>query len=86
MLWAQCRSGEVREHRKPFLTEGATTLLHMHQQLTSPLSPLLSSIRIEGSKAWSKGFMSRHNIPTAHYATFSDLDSASQYVQQVIHR
>ena len=38
---------------------------------------------MEGSKAFSKDFMARHNIPTARYRTFStaQLDEAVEYVK-----
>lgn len=38
---------------------------------------------MEGSKAFSKEFMSRHNIPTAIYKTFnaSQLDEAVSFVK-----
>ncbi|KAJ1552402.1 hypothetical protein HK405_011463 [Cladochytrium tenue] len=35
---------------------------------------------IEGSKSFSKDFMKRHNIPTARYESFSDFESAKEYV------
>lgn len=35
---------------------------------------------IESSKKFAKDFMTRHNIPTAKYATFSDLSSANKYL------
>lgn len=37
--------------------------------------------RLEGSKAFSKDFLARHNIPTAEYSNFSDVDSAIAYLQ-----
>ncbi len=36
---------------------------------------------LEGSKAWSKLFMQRHAIPTAAFATFTDADAATRFVQ-----
>ncbi|MGD8328909.1 MAG: phosphoribosylamine--glycine ligase [Acidobacteriota bacterium] len=35
---------------------------------------------IEGSKAFAKAFMTRHNIPTAPFRTFDDQDSALAFV------
>ena len=36
---------------------------------------------IEGSKAFSKAFMKRHNIPTAEYETFTSKEAAVKYLQ-----
>ncbi len=38
--------------------------------------------RLEGSKAYSKDFMARHNIPTAGYAAFSELGPALDYIRE----
>ncbi len=46
------------------------------------LGPSRAASRLEGSKAFAKDFMSRHGIPTASYATFQDLDSASRYIRE----
>lgn len=37
----------------------------------------------EGSKAFSKDFMKRHNIPTASYETFTDHSQAKSYLDSV---
>ena len=37
--------------------------------------------RLEGSKVFSKDFLKRHHIPTAEYASFSDLEQALAYVR-----
>ncbi len=42
--------------------------------------PKAAAARLEGSKAFSKRFMQEHNIPTAAYATFHDLDKALTYL------
>jgi phosphoribosylamine--glycine ligase len=44
--------------------------------------PRAEGARLEGSKAWSKRFMRKHGIPTAEFATFTDADAASAFVQQ----
>ncbi|MBR9907156.1 MAG: phosphoribosylamine--glycine ligase [Gammaproteobacteria bacterium] len=44
--------------------------------------PTKGAAQLEGSKAFSKDFLARHNIPTAAYGTFTDIDSAKSYVQQ----
>ncbi|KAH8835846.1 aminoimidazole ribonucleotide synthetase [Flagelloscypha sp. PMI_526] len=49
--------------------------------------PSALAARMEGSKAFSKDFMQRHNIPTASYKTFSktQLDSAIEYIKTCPH-
>jgi phosphoribosylamine--glycine ligase len=42
--------------------------------------PTRAAAQLESSKAFSKAFMQRHGIPTAHYATFSDAAAAHAYV------
>ena len=39
--------------------------------------------RLEGSKAFAKDFMQRHQIPTAAYASFTDVDAALDYLRRV---
>jgi phosphoribosylamine--glycine ligase len=45
--------------------------------------PTAAAARLEGSKAFSKDFMARHRIPTAHYHTFRELEPARAYLDQV---
>ena len=40
---------------------------------------------MEGSKAFAKDFMSRHNIPTAEYKTFDSYELAKAYLDAVTH-
>lgn len=42
--------------------------------------PSKNAAQLEGSKAFTKDFLSRHNIPTAFYQTFTDIDAAKQYI------
>ena len=44
--------------------------------------PTRAAAQLEASKAFSKSFMKRHNIPTAGYETFSDAGQAHQYVDR----
>ena len=44
--------------------------------------PTQAAAQLEGSKAFSKDFMRRHNIPTAAYASFTDVDDATKYIQE----
>jgi phosphoribosylamine---glycine ligase len=45
--------------------------------------PTRAAAQLESSKAFSKAFMRRHQIPTAEYATFSDPVAAHAYVKSV---
>ena len=44
--------------------------------------PSKLAAQLEGSKAFAKDFLARHNIPTAAYATFSNVDEACAYVRE----
>ena len=39
--------------------------------------------RLEGSKAFAKDFLARHEIPTAAYGSFSDVDEALEYLYKM---
>lgn len=45
--------------------------------------PKQAAAQIEASKVFAKDFMKRHQIPTARYATFSELDDAVRYLESV---
>lgn len=42
--------------------------------------PNAAAAALEGSKSFSKDFMQRHNIPTAHFKKFDDLEMARAYI------
>lgn len=44
--------------------------------------PTQKAAQLEGSKAFSKDFLARHNIPTAGYANFTDEAKALEYVRE----
>ena len=44
--------------------------------------PVQAAARLEGSKAFTKDFLARHDIPTADYATFTELQAATEYIQR----
>ena len=48
----------------------------------SCFGPTQAAAQLEGSKAFSKDFMRRHNIPTAAYASFTDVGDATKYIQE----
>ena len=43
--------------------------------------PTQAAAMLESSKDFAKGFMSRHGIPTATYATFSEAAAAHAYIE-----
>jgi phosphoribosylamine--glycine ligase len=44
--------------------------------------PRAVAAQLEGSKAFAKDFLQRHNIPTSAYAVFHELNAALAYVRQ----
>ena len=44
--------------------------------------PTQYAAQLEGSKAFAKDFLARHNIPTAFYAVFTDTEHALTYVRE----
>ncbi len=47
------------------------------------VGPSAAAAQLEGSKGFMKDFCARHNIPTAHYARFTQADAAKAYVRDV---
>lgn len=45
--------------------------------------PSQAAARMEGSKAFSKDFMKKYNIPTAKYENFTDYEKAKQFVEKI---
>lgn len=43
--------------------------------------PSQAAAQLEGSKAFTKDFLARHQIPTAEYQNFTDVDTALDYVR-----
>ncbi len=44
--------------------------------------PTQYAAQLEGSKAFAKHFLKRHNIPTAFYDVFTEVDAAKAYVEK----
>jgi phosphoribosylamine--glycine ligase len=55
----------------------------LRQEGIATFGPSAAAARLEGSKAFSKDFMARHDIPTAAYAVFEDAQSARAYVEEL---
>ncbi|KAF2231581.1 phosphoribosylamine-glycine ligase [Viridothelium virens] len=49
-------------------------------------APTKEAAELEGSKSFAKDFMRRHNIPTARYENFNDLEAAKRHVLQIGYR
>ncbi|MGB1110478.1 MAG: phosphoribosylamine--glycine ligase [Gammaproteobacteria bacterium] len=45
--------------------------------------PSAGAAQLEGSKAFTKDFLARHNIPTAAYGNFTDAEEAKAYIRQM---
>jgi len=45
--------------------------------------PSKGAAQLEGSKAFTKDFLARHNIPTAAYGNFTDVDEAIAYIKKM---
>ncbi|NAZ53780.1 phosphoribosylamine--glycine ligase [Vibrio toranzoniae] len=44
--------------------------------------PTQAAAQLEGSKAFTKDFLARHDIPTGYYANFTEIDPAIAYVRE----
>jgi phosphoribosylamine--glycine ligase len=44
--------------------------------------PTRAAAQLEGSKAFTKDFMSRHRVPTASFETFGELEPALRYIRE----
>ncbi len=49
----------------------------------SCFGPTQAAAQLEASKAFTKDFLNRHNIPTAAYGNFTDIDQAIAYIHKV---
>ena len=54
---------------------------HFSEQGLACFGPSAGAAQLEGSKSFTKDFLARHQIPTAAYAVFNDIDSALAYVR-----
>ena len=55
----------------------------LKQRALRCFGPNADCAQLEGSKAFTKEFLNRHNIPTAAYGTFTDVDQALAYLDDV---
>ena len=55
---------------------------HFNEQGLPCFGPSAGAAQLEGSKSFTKDFLARHNIPTASYAVFTEIDPALDYVRE----
>jgi phosphoribosylamine--glycine ligase len=55
---------------------------HFLEQGLRCFGPSAAAAQLEGSKAFTKDFLARHGIPTAAYATFTEVDPALAYLRE----
>ena len=53
------------------------------QKQLSIFGPSSGASQLEGSKSFTKDFLARHQIPTAEYETFTEVEPALAYLEQV---
>ncbi|WP_404419973.1 phosphoribosylamine--glycine ligase [Marinospirillum sp.] len=62
------------------LVEGVVD--YFQQQGLAIFGPSQGAAQLEGSKAFTKDFLARHQIPTAFYGVFTQVDEALAYLQE----
>jgi phosphoribosylamine--glycine ligase len=62
-----------------FLADGIVDFLQ--NKNVAVIGPTQSASKIESSKIFAKNLMKKYHIPTANYATFSDISDAILYIQ-----
>lgn len=55
---------------------------HFREHGLRCFGPTAAAAQLEGSKAFSKDFLARHNIPTASYRNFTEAEPAIEYVRE----
>lgn len=55
---------------------------HFQSEGLAIFGPSKGAAQLEGSKAFTKDFLARHNIPTAEYQNFTDVEPALDYLRQ----
>ena len=63
------------------LVEGVVD--YFEQRGLKIFGPTAGAAQLEGSKAFTKDFLARHNIPTAFYGNFTEVEPALAYLRQV---
>ena len=55
---------------------------HFTEQGLACFGPTAGAAQLEGSKSFTKDFLARHNIPTASYAVFTEIEPALAHVRE----
>ena len=55
---------------------------HFNAKNLACFGPSQGAAQLEGSKAFTKDFLARHNIPTAEYQNFTELEPALAYLRE----
>ena len=55
---------------------------HFALQQLACFGPTAAAAQLEGSKAFTKDFLARHNIPTAAYQSFTEVEPALAYLHK----
>ena len=55
---------------------------HFTEQGLACFGPTAGAAQLEGSKSFTKDFLARHDIPTASYAVFTEIEPALAYVKE----
>ncbi|MDP0589090.1 MAG: phosphoribosylamine--glycine ligase [Candidatus Endonucleobacter bathymodioli] len=55
---------------------------HFEELGLTAFGPSKAAAQLEGSKTFSKDFLTRHNIPTAAYQSFTDIHKAKDYIRE----
>jgi len=77
----------VRRERIDYVVVGPEAPLsaglvdHLNSHRIPVVGPTRKAAQLESSKVFSKDFMSRHNVPTARYATYQDAGSAIAFLE-----
>ena len=63
------------------LVDGVVDYFNEHE--LPIFGPSSGAAQLEGSKSFTKDFLARHNIPTAFYETFTEVDPAIEYLNKI---
>lgn len=79
----------VTEHQIKLVVVGPEVPLslgivdYLRQHNIAVFGPTKEGAQIESSKSWAKEIMTEANVPTADSQTFTDVDAAQEYIQEV---